>query len=72
MLGTFLPRRYSHRDVVLWHDGVLGMLVFSIITLVPFIGMPIVFFLTMFSAGTLLLTFFHFAFPHDGRTSELV
>ena len=72
MLGSLLAHRYARRDAVLWHDGVLGMLALSIIALVPYIGVAIVFFLTMFAAGLLVLTFFHFAFPHEEETQELL
>lgn len=65
LLGSVLARRYAKRDTVLWHDGVLGMLALSLITLVPFIGIPIVFFLTAFSAGALLIIFFNFAFSGE-------
>ena len=71
LLGSILTRRYTHRDSVLWHDGVLGMLALSFLALVPYIGPFIILFFTTFSAGALLLIFFHFAFPHEERTSKL-
>jgi hypothetical protein len=63
--GHLLARRFAKREAVLWHDGVLGMSVLSIVTLVPFVGLPIVFALMLFAVGTLLQIFFHFAFPHS-------
>lgn len=72
LLGSIFARRYLRRDSVLWHDGVLGMLALSLITFVPYAGFIIVFSLTTFSAGALLLIFFHFAFPHDEQTPELL
>jgi len=72
LLGSFLARRYAHRTTVLWHDGVLGMLALSVVTLVPYIGVTVVFLLTMFSAGALILTSFNFAFLQEEQTSELV
>lgn len=72
LLGSLLARRYTHRDSVLWHDGVLGMLALSLLALVPYVGPFIIFFFITFSAGALLLIFFRFAFPHEERTSELL
>jgi hypothetical protein len=63
--GHVLIERFAKRETVLWHDGVLGMAVLSIVALVPFLGLPAVFILTLFAAGTLLQIFFHFAFPHS-------
>lgn len=72
LLGGVLARRYVRRENVLWHDGVLGQLAFSLISLVPFIGLFVVLILAIFTAGALLLIFFHFAFPHEETTSELL
>lgn len=72
LLGSAFSRRYMKRETVLWHDGVLGMLVLSLIALVPYIGMSIVFLLTTFSAGALLLVFYNFAFPHEENTPEML
>ncbi len=65
LVGNLFARRYAGRDTVLWHDGVVGMLVLSLISLIPYIGFFIVILLTTFSAGTLLIIFFHFAFPRE-------
>jgi len=72
LLGNILVRWYEHRRNVLWHDGVLGMLVLSLIALIPFIGWFVVLLFTLFSAGTLLIIFFEFAFPHEEQTSEML
>ena len=72
LLGSMLVRRFSGRVTVLWRDGVLGMLALSLIMLVPFIGPLTVFFFTLFSAGTLLLLFFNFAFPREEHTPEML
>ena len=72
LLGSLLARRYSHRDFVVWHDGVLGMLALSLISLIPYVGVLIVLLFTTFSAGTLLIIFFNFAFPHEDNTPELL
>ncbi len=69
LLGSMFARRFAHRDTILWRDGVLGMLALSFIILVPFIGGFVVFLLTLFTAGTLLRLFFHFAFPHEESTT---
>ena len=71
LTGGVLMRHFLGRDHVFWHDGVLGMAILSLITLVPFIGLPLVLLLTLFSVGTLLRIFFHFAFPHDEQTDDL-
>ncbi len=72
LLGSMFARRFLKREVVLWRDGVLGMLALSLIALVPVAGPLIVFFLTIFSAGALLTIFFNFAFPHEEHTSEML
>ncbi|MDP1707044.1 MAG: hypothetical protein Q8L30_00570 [bacterium] len=72
LLGSLLSRRYMRREAVLWHDGVLGMLILSLIALVPYLGIFMVLLLTTFSAGALLLTFFNFAFSHEDNTAELL
>ena len=72
LLGSVIVRRYAKRETVLWHDGVLGMLVLSLIALVPIVGIAIILLLTVFSAGVLLQIFFHFAFPREGQTPEML
>ena len=72
LLGSLFSRRYMNRETVLWHDGVLGMLVLSLIALVPYIGIFVVVLFTMFTSGALLLIFFNFAFPHEENTPELL
>ncbi|MBI2025644.1 hypothetical protein HYT04_02580 [Candidatus Kaiserbacteria bacterium] len=67
-LGSLFSRRYMKRETVLWHDGVFGMLVLSLIALVPYVGIFIVMLLTTFMSGVLLLIFFNFAFPHEDNT----
>lgn len=68
--GGMLARRFRKREQILWHDGVLGMMVLSLVTLVPFIGPLLVLIVTLFSMGTLLQIFFRFAFPHEGQVSK--
>jgi len=68
LLGGLLARWYTGRDVVLWHDGMLGMLILSIISLIPIVGLPIVFLLAAFVVGTLLLIFFDSAFSGGMRS----
>jgi len=72
LLGSMFARRFMHRSTALWHDGVLGMLALSLISLVPVAGLFVVMLLTLFSAGTLLHLFFRFAFPHEEQTSEMI
>ena len=72
LLGSVFARQFAKREIVLWRDGVFGMLALSLAALVPLIGPFILFFLTVFSAGALLLIFFNFAFPHEEHTSELL
>lgn len=72
LLGSVLARRFRGRETVLWRDGVIGMLVLSLIALVPTIGPFAVFLFAVFSAGALLLIFFGFAFPHEEHTPELL
>lgn len=63
LLGGLIARRYAKRERILWHDGMLGMLVLSIIAFVPFIGLFAIFLLMTFTAGVLALLFFRTAFP---------
>jgi len=72
LIGSMFVRAYARRKTVFWHDGVLGMLVLSLVALIPFVGMFIVFLLALFSAGSLLIIFFDFAFPHEEETPELI
>lgn len=72
LIGSMLARRFRKRETVLWHDGVLGMLVLSFVTLVPYVGLFVACILALFTAGALLLIFFHFAFPHEEQTPELL
>lgn len=72
LLGSMFARRFLRREAVLWHDGIVGMLILSLITLVPVVGPLSVFALMIFSAGTLLSLFFDFAFPNEDRTPEML
>ena len=72
LLGSVLVRRFLKRETVLWHDGVLGMLALSLVSLVPYLGSFTVLLCTIFAAGALLQIFFRFAFPHEEHTSELL
>lgn len=72
LVGGLLARRFARRETVRWHDGMLGMLALSLVLLVPVVGSLAGLLLALFSAGTLLLLFFHFAFPREERTSELI
>ncbi len=65
MLGNVIARRYFGREHISWRDGVVGMLLFSAITLVPGIGIWIAFVVMLFTAGVLLQLFYVFAFPHE-------
>jgi len=72
VVGGMFARRFRNRKRILWHDGVVGMTVLSLIVLVPFLGLPLALLLMFFSAGTLLQIFFRFVFPHEERTSEVL
>ena len=65
LLGALIARRLERRTFVLWRDGVLGMLILSLVAFAPFVGGLLVFLCMLFSAGALVLLFFHYAFPHD-------
>lgn len=71
MLGALIARRFEKRASVRWRDGVLGMLLLSIVALVPVIGTLALFLLMAFAAGALILLFFQFAFPHEDGTTLL-
>ena len=66
-VGALLTRRFMHREQILWHDGVLGMTLVSIIGLMPMIGGWVLALLVFFVLGVLLRFFFVFAFSHDDR-----
>jgi hypothetical protein len=72
LIGGLLAKRFMHREGILWRDGVLGMLVFSLLTLIPYIGTLAIALLTAYTLGALSLLFFHFAFPHEEETPELL
>lgn len=72
LLGSLAARRFMKREEILWRDGMFGMLALSLIALVPFVGLFAVFFVTIFTAGALLQTFFRFAFPHEEYEEELL
>ena len=72
LIGSMFARRFRKRETVLWRDGMIGMLALSLIALLPYVGIFVVLVLTLFSAGALLLIFFHFAFPHEEITPELL
>lgn len=67
LVGNALARRFGARESVVWRDGVLGMFAVSVIGLIPIVGPLLVGLLTMFCAGTLLMLFFHFAFPKSTK-----
>ena len=72
LIGGIFARRFSRRETVLWRDGMLGMLGFSLIALVPYAGPLVVLTFSLFSAGALLQIFFHSSFPHEDHTPELL
>ncbi len=72
LLGGLFARWYAQRKEVLWHDGVLGMLILSLISLVPIVGPLVLFLIATFAAGALLLIFSDFAFSGEGRDSEML
>lgn len=72
LLGGIFARHFGKRAVVLWRDGVFGMLALSLIALVPVAGAFVVLLLATFSAGALSLTFFHHSFPHEEHTNEML
>lgn len=72
LLGGILARRVWKRDAVRWHDGVLGMLVLSLIAFIPIAGTLVVLLLAFFAAGALTLLFFRNAFSREWHTDELV
>lgn len=67
VVGNMLARRFSNRDAVLWHDGVIGMLILSMATLIPYVGFWIVFLVATYTAGALSMLFFGYAFPGSDK-----
>jgi ABC-type transport system involved in cytochrome c biogenesis permease subunit len=72
LAGGIFARRFAKREVILWRDGVLGMLSLSLIALIPVIGTFVILLLVTFSAGALLLLFFHWAFSREEYTNEML
>lgn len=72
LFGSMYARYLARRETILWHDGVLGMLVLSLIALVPYIGSSIAVLIMLFTAGALLQLFYSFAFPHEEHTPEML
>jgi len=72
LIGTLLVRYFVGREVVLWHDGVLGMLILSLVALIPIVGWIICFLVVAFTAGMLLSLFFRFAFPRGEHDREMI
>jgi hypothetical protein len=66
LIGGVLSRRFRGRQTVVWHDGVIGMVLLSLGALVPSVGLPFAFLCVLYTLGALLQTTFHFAFPRDG------
>lgn len=69
LLGSLYARRFLSREVVLWRDGVIGMLVLSLISLAPIAGPIVLLSFVFFALGALLLIFFNFAFSHEVSAS---
>ncbi len=67
VVGNLLARRFSHRENVLWQDGVIGMLVVSGVTMIPFIGLFIVLLLMTLTTGALISLFFRYSFLHEEK-----
>lgn len=72
LIGSMFARKVLRRESVLWHDGSIGMLVLSIVALIPVVGFGIAVLLTLFAAGALLQIFFHFAFLRDEHTQLML
>lgn len=69
-IGGVIVRRFTERTHIAWHDGVLGMAVLSLVTLVPYVGFPIVIVMTLLMLGALLQLVFVFAFPHESYDED--
>jgi len=73
LVGVALAWRFEHRKTVLWRDGVVGMFLLSLVSLIPFVGGALILLLTTFSMGACTLIFFHAAFPHsEAEMDDLV
>jgi hypothetical protein len=72
VVGSACARRFLHRETVLWHDGVLGMAILLVISLVPVVGILVVWLVTLSAMGILLQLFYRFAFSTDRYTTELL
>ncbi|MBU6323681.1 MAG: hypothetical protein KGI41_03035 [Patescibacteria group bacterium] len=69
LTGSILARRIVHRDTVLWRDAVFGVLVLSVIGVVPFIGWLACMLIFALALGSLVSRVYHFAFRE--RDEEL-
>lgn len=72
LVGAWIAHRYARRETILWRDGVVGMLIFSLVALIPFIGTLSAGLFALFVAGALLQLLFHIAFPGETYTPEML
>lgn len=63
--GAALARQVAKRPLFYWRDAVFGMLVLSVISLVPVVGGIVFLVLFATAAGTLVSLFYRFAYPKE-------
>lgn len=63
--GVFLVRVTTKRTVVFWRDAVIGMLLLSLVALIPVVGGFIVLIMLAATMGILVRSFYHMAFTHE-------
>lgn len=71
LTGSVLVRWLAKRQTVFWRDGVLGMLVLSVVGLIPYVGGVVSLVLAFFAGGALTKIFYRFAFARDEETAVL-
>lgn len=69
LVGALLTRLILKRMRATWRASLLGMLVLSLVSLLPVVGIPILVILSAASAGAIVASGYRFAFGHD--TTEL-
>lgn len=69
-IGGLFAYHFKNRNRIYWHDGVFGMLLLSMFSLVPVFGFIVTCILTSFAAGVLLLLLFHYLFVHESERNE--
>lgn len=68
LTGSLLARKILKREIITWKEGVVGMLVFYLVGIVPVVGALVQAVLFLVCLGTLISITFGFAFKREEPT----